>query len=371
MSVVRAEARRRWLLVAALVAALCAVPVAIAAYPASAPGPDPQALRRLVLASADEPHEGLVETRGSLGLPALPGLDEATALLSGTSRLRVWYDGPQRWRVAQLLAAGERGFQQSAEALTVWDYEREVLTRVRGRPAVRLPNASDLAPPALARRLLGMAASADRVSALPARRAAGRTAVGLRVTPAGGTTTVGALEVWADPESGLPVEVRVTPRGGARPALTSRFLDLRLARPAASAVAPRPAPGLRTTTVSAPDLLSRLASGTQERLPDTLAGRRALPGTPSISSVRGYRDGLATFLVAPLPGRYGHRVHRAAADAGAPTVEMPGEGTEAVLLRTSLLTAIVVEDDANDRVFLLVGAVRPDPLTEVARELVS
>ncbi|MGI5164515.1 hypothetical protein ACQEU3_09200 [Spirillospora sp. CA-253888] len=184
MSVVRAEARRRWLLVAALVAALCAVPVAIAAYPASSTGPDPQALRRLMLASADEPHEGLVETRGSLGLPALPGLDEATALLSGTSRLRVWYDGPRRWRVAQLLAAGERDFQQGPDALTVWDYEREVLTRVRGRPAVRLPNASDLAPPALARRLLGMAASADRVSALPARRTAGRSAVGLRVTPA-------------------------------------------------------------------------------------------------------------------------------------------------------------------------------------------
>ncbi|MGI5164516.1 hypothetical protein ACQEU3_09205 [Spirillospora sp. CA-253888] len=112
-------------------------------------------------------------------------------------------------------------------------------------------------------------------------------------------------------------------------------------------------------------------SHTHERLPSTLAGRRALPTTPSISSARGYRDGLATFLVAPLPGRYGNRLHRAAADAGAPTVEMPGEGTEAVLLRTSLLTAIVVADDANDRVFLLVGAVRPDPLTEVARELVS
>ena len=48
-----------------------------------------------------------------------------------------------------------------------------LFTQVIGAQPVRLPRAADLLPPALARRLLGIAAATDRYSRLPSRRVAG------------------------------------------------------------------------------------------------------------------------------------------------------------------------------------------------------
>ncbi|GAA1540141.1 hypothetical protein GCM10009678_23130 [Actinomadura kijaniata] len=368
MSVVRGEARRRWLVVAALAAALVAVPVTVAAWPVGASAPAPDRLRALVRAASAAPHEGLVETRGTLGLPTLPGLEDATGLLGGTNRIRVWFEEPRRWRVALLQPAGERGFQQTPGELTIWDYERELLTKVRGDPAVRLPNATDLTPPALARRLLALAGSGDRVTALPARRVAVRAAARPGVAPADPGTTIGTLEVWADPRTGFPLETRITPRETGRPALTSRFLDLELRRPDRGAVSPTPRPNLRTISVAAPDLLTRIAYRSDRRLPDTLAGRPALDSTPSVASLRAYRDGFASFLVAPLPGMYGGRVYQAALQAGAPEIRIQ-RGTVALLLRSSLLNAMLVRNWGGEPTFLIIGAVGRDRLTAVAREL--
>ncbi|GAA2614641.1 hypothetical protein SMC26_24390 [Actinomadura fulvescens] len=369
MSVVRGEARRRWLLVAALVAVLCSAPFAIAAWPVAGTGVEPQRLRGLILGSADRPYQGLVESNGSLGVPDLPGLDEATGLLGGTSRMRVWYGAPESWRVALMTATGERDFMRSKDGLAIWDYEGEQLTRIEGAPAVRLPNAADLMPPDLARRLLKLGTPADRLTGLDTRRVAGRTAAGLRVTPADTATTIGAVDIWADPETGVPLEVRIVPRGGSRAVLTTRLLDVRFARPAASAVAPRFAPGVRRSEVDTFDLLSRLASRTAERLPRRLAGRPALESTPSIASVRGYSGGFSSFVVAPLPGRYGRRVFEAARTAGAGVLAV--SHGEALAVQTSVLTAVLVRDEELGRAFLLAGPVRPELLRTAADELIS
>ncbi|MFG1997645.1 hypothetical protein ACGFNU_00690 [Spirillospora sp. NPDC048911] len=369
MSVVRGEARRRWLLVAALVAALCSAPFAIAAIPAGGTSVEPQKLRELILGSAGRPYQGVVESTGSLGLPDLPGLDEATGLLGGTSRMRVWYDARESWRVALMTATGERDFLRSKDGLAIWDYETEQLTRIQGAPAVRLPNAADLMPPDLARRMLRLATPADRVTGLDTRRVAGRAAAGLRVTTADSATTIGSVDIWADPETGVPLEVRIVPRGGGRAVLTSRLLDVRFARPAASAVAPRFSRGVRMSEVDTFDLLARLASRTAERMPGSLAGRPALDSTPSIASVRAYSGGFSSFVVAPLPGRYGRRVFEAARTAGAGQLAV--SRGEALALQTSVLTAVLVRDEPIGRTFLLAGAVRPELLRTAADELIS
>ncbi|MBO2446162.1 hypothetical protein J4573_03610 [Actinomadura barringtoniae] len=371
MSVVRGEARRRWLIVAALVAVLCSIPFVVAAYPVSAQSPDPARLRQQILASASRPYEGLVESRGSLGLPDLPGLDDSTSLLSGTSRMRAWYASSQRWRVALMTPTGERDLLQSPGRLAIWDYERELLTRVDGITAIRLPYAADLMPPDLARRLLKPTSLTDHLTALSARRVAGRDVPGLRLEPGDQDTTIGRVDVWADPKTGVPVEIQVTARGGARPALATRFLDLKLATPADAAVAPKPAPGVAAATIEAPDLLSRLASRTNARLPDSLAGRHALASTSDdVASVRGYSGGLASFAATPLPGRYGRRVFEAARTAGAGTLKI--EGGEALAIQTPLLTAVLARGTSeDDRMFLLAGAVRAEVLRTAAQELIS
>ncbi|MFC5185138.1 hypothetical protein [Actinomadura harenae] len=328
---------------------------------------------RRVLGSGARAHEGLIEVTGSLGLPDLPGLDEATGPLHGTSRMRSWYDGTRRWRLAELSTTGERDYLSNGDSFDIWDYEQNQYTRIAGHPAVRLPNATDLTPPALARRLLKLVRAQDKLTTLKPRRVAGRSADGLRVTAADPDTTVGAVDVWSDPSTGVPLEVRVVSRGTARPALTTRFLEFAPKRPAAKDVAPRPARGLPRGTVDAPDLLSRLVTFTNLRLPDRLTGREALPGTASVASIRGYAGGFGSLAVAPLPPRYGQQLVGAAQEAGAaltPLRPPRGRGGEYLMLTTPLLNAMLFHSDAGPT-FLLVGAVRPEVLTAAAGELAS
>lgn len=376
MSVVRREARRRRLVVAALVTALCSIPAVIAALPVARSSLGVDQLRARIIESARAPYQGLVESRGSLGLPDLPGLGDVTDLLGSTTRMRVWYDSPRRWRLDVITPTGERGLRQSQEDITIWDYERNFLTRVVGEPPVRLPRGSDLTPPELARRMLAMAAARDRLTELPGRRVAGVTAAGLRLAPADPTTRVGHVDVWADPASGLPVAVQVNARGNDRAVLLTRFLDLRQRRPAASVMAISPPPGTPIIEASAPDLISRLARFLLYRLPDRLAGRPALSVTgtnATDAAVRAYGDGFSTFAVLPVPGRFGRRLLDAAQEAGAAEIEITDPAgvprAQAFVIRTPLLTALAVA--GQERTFLLAGPVEQKLLVTAAAELIT
>ena len=115
-----------------------------------------------------------------------------------------------------MTGTGESDTYADGGVTYLWNYGTNLLTQVTGAEPVRLPRAPDLLPPALARRLLDTAGRADRISRLPARRIAGVDAAGLRLVPTGTGTTIGSVEIWADPASGLPVEVRISSRGSRR-----------------------------------------------------------------------------------------------------------------------------------------------------------
>jgi hypothetical protein len=364
-------------MVAALVAALCAVPVVIAALPVAGSSLSVGALRARIQASTAAPYQGLVEARGSLGLPDLPGLSDVTGLLGGTTRMRVWYDSARRWRVDVITPTGERDLRRGPQGTTTWDYERNLFTQVVGEPPVRLPRGSDLTPPDLARRLLGIAAPRDRITALSPRKVAGITGVaaaGLRVTPADPATTLRHVDVWADPDTGLPVAVQVTAKGSGQVVLSTRFLDLRQRRPAASVLTARPPRGTPNISLSAPDLISRLSRFLLYRLPDRLAGYPALPVAGDNESVRAYGTGYAAFVAVPVPGRFGRRMMEAAESAGAREVQISGPvgvpRADAFVIRTPLLTALVVSEPETDRSFLLAGPVDQKPLVTAAQQLI-
>jgi hypothetical protein len=295
--------------------------------------------------------------------------------------MRVWYDSARHWRVDVITPTGERDLHQSPQGTSTWDYERNLFTQVLGEPPIRLPRGSDLTPPDLARRLLRTAAARDRLTALPPRRVAGVAAAGLRVTPADRTTTVGHVDVWADPDTGLPVSVEVAAKGaGGRAAgpavLSTRFLDLRQRRPAASVITVTPPPGTPNLSVSAPDLISRLSRFLLYRLPDRVAGYPALEvaGARDIEGVRAYGLGYTAFAVLPVPGRFGERVTDAARSAGAQAVEVKGPvgvpSADAFLIRTPLLTALIVSENDLDRTFVLAGPVEPKLLVTAAQQLI-
>jgi hypothetical protein len=373
---------RRWSIVASGTALLCALPAVIAVLPVSASPISAPALRARILASAGVPYEGYAESTVNLGLPLLPGLHDVSLLLDGTTDQYVWYRSPAYWRADDVTGTGESDTYADGGVTYLWNYGTNLLTQVTGAEPARLPRAPDLLPPALARRLLDTAGRADRISRLPARRIAGVDAAGLRLVPAGSGTTIGAVDIWADPASGLPLEVQITGRGTAQPVLISTFLELSRTQPDLAAVIPHPAPDVGLTTTRLPNVDGVLngdgdGDGDSTPFPAQLGGLRrvALPGSPSGVAI--YGTGFSRFVLLPLPRGVGTDALNAAIQAGAGSVPLAGTGgsragTQAgVLIRTPLLSVLMVRAGFHHAVFLFTGAVTPAVLENSAGALVT
>lgn len=357
-------------------AVLCALPAVIAALPVPASPISAAALRTRILASATVPYEAYAESTVDLGLPELPDLHDVSQLLDGTTDQYVWYRSAAYWRADDITGSGDNNTYQAGESDTyqdgavtyLWDYGGSLFTQVIGAQPIRLPRAADLLPPALARRLLGIAGTGGHLSRLPTRRVAGVDAAGLRVTPAGRGTTIGAIDIWADPRTGLPVEVEITARGAAQPVLTSSFLELSQRRPGLDLVTPDPAPGIGFATTSLPNVDSVL-NGEGIRFPRRLGGNThvAIPGSPPGVAV--YGAGFSRFVLLPLPRAAGASMLNSAVDAGAAAVPLAGQ--TGALMQTPLLTVLLVQAGLGRTTFLLAGAVTPPVLERAASNLVT
>jgi hypothetical protein len=365
MRVVTRQAFRRWTIVAAGTALLCGLPAVIAAWPVPAVAASAAQLRARILSSAGVPYQGYVESTVDLGLPSLPDLGDVTALLDGTTDQYAWYLSADQWRADVLTTAGETDTYQSPEYGTYeWNYSSDLLTQILGSQPVRLPRAADLLPPALAQRLLSYAGKATRVSRLPARRIAGVDAAGLRLTPAGATSTISAVDVWADSRTGLAVEVEIFGRYSPAPVLVSQFLAVGLARPAAATVTPDLGAGINSASSSLPDV-TRILNGYGPGLPANLGGASRVAGVPGLPDVAAYGSGLGRFAVVPLPYSTGQSLLQAASSAGV-SVQL-GAGT-AVIIQTPLITVLVSEQPSAP-VYLLAGTVTASVLERAAQQL--
>jgi len=365
MRVVTRQAYRRWTIVAAGAALLCGLPALIAAWPVPATAVSSAQLRARILASAGVPYQGYAESNVDLGLPSLPDLGNVTSLLDGTTDQYAWYLSADKWRSDVLTSAGETDTYQSSEFGTYqWNYSSDLLTQILGSEPVRLPRAADLLPPALAQRLLSYAGSATRVSALPARRIAGVDAAGLRLTPAGSTSTISAVDVWADSRTGLAVEVEIFGRYSTAPVLVSQFLSVSFARPAAATLTPNLSQAVNFATSSLPDV-TRIVNGYGPALPPSLGGVARVAGVPGLPDVAAYGSGLARFAVVPLPYSTGQSLIQAASSAGV-TVHL-GSGT-AVIIQTPLVTVLVSQQSFGP-IYLLAGTVTATALEHAAQQL--
>jgi hypothetical protein len=343
------------------------VPRVPAWLPVSADAIDPHELLDRILASGERPHQGYAEITGSLALPELPRVADVTSLLTGTTRVRTWYSSPSRWRFDVISTAGERGVYGTPDGEFTWDYGANMLTRLVGTPPVRLPRAGDLLPSDLARRVLS-AAENDPVSSLPARRIAGRSAAGLRLTPADPATTIGHVDVWAEADTGLPLAVELTARGADRPVLVSRFLEFSTTPPASEVLTPKSSPGSGFSVVEAPDIADALGGRRGSRPPSQLAGR-ALHDT-DVGGVRGvgvYGTGLSAFVALPVPRGIGGDAADAVVSAGGTSSELPGG--EAFHLSIAPLSVVVARSQVARRWYLLAGLVTPELLLDAAADL--
>jgi len=320
--------------------------------------------------SANVPYMGYVDSVADLGLPDLPYLNGTTDLLDGTTDQYVWYRSPASWRADDVTGTSESDIYQVGQVTYMWDYEHGLFSKITGAQPVRLPRAADLLPPALARGLLRTAAASDRLRRLPSRRIAGIDAAGLQVTPGGRRTTIGSIGIWADPRTGLPVQVQITGLGASRPALTTSFLDLSLRRPRLSVVTPHPAPGITVATARPPNVAAVLnGDGGGMPFPRHLGytARADILGLPSGLPV--YGAGFSKFVLFPLPARAGSSALNAAANAGAAAVSVADQ--TGALMQTPLLNVLLISAGFGRTTFVLVGAVRPPLLENAASSLVA
>jgi hypothetical protein len=366
LSVVRPKAVRSWVLVAAVALVAVLVPQVPGWLPVSAASVAPAELRQRVLDSVDRPYQGYAEVNGSLQLPELPHLSDLTALLTGTTRVRTWYAAPSRWRFAVVSTAGERDVYGTPDGEYTWDYGNNQVTRLVGEVPVRVPRAGDLTPPELARRVLS-AAAGDPVTALPARRIAGRDVPGLRLTPRDPDTTIGHVDLWADPGSGVPLAVELTARGASRPVVASRFLEFDTTAPSPDVLAPQRPWGSGYSIVSAPGLADALGALGRGFPPLLLAGRTLREtNAAGLRGVGVYGTGLSAFVEVRVPGDIGAQAADAIEKAGGESEEFP-EGTVTRLTITPL--SVAVARSGFGRWYMLAGLTSSDVLRTAAREL--
>jgi hypothetical protein len=363
----RVNSRRaigRWALVAATAVLACAIPTVLASLPVSGAEPGAGVLRQRIIDSAGQTYTGYVKTQAELGLPSLTQLSDVTSLLSGFTDIRVWYRSPSQNRVDVVNTLGERDVYQTPDGVYTWDYGTNLLTEIVGTEQVRLPRAGDLVPPDLARQVLAMD-PVDPVVSLPTRRIAGITAAGLRLRPTDPATTVGQVDIWADPATGLPLQVEVTARGNTKPILASVFVDVTRDNPSDATLSPPIDAAGGVSLGAASNLLSAINQLGRFPLPAQLAGYQLQPQIPGLPGVGRYGSGMSTFVVLPLPDNVGESAQDTMTKAGATTIHMTRG--HAVLIQIPLLTVMVV--DLRFRTYLVAGFVDHAPLQQAATEL--
>ena len=350
----------RWALVGLLVAALAALPALVGALPASDADTSAATLRQQVLDSGDVAFSGYAESAGGLTLPLGETLTSVADLLSDRTTMRTWHRSAEDWRVDVVTATGETGVHRNATGTWTWDYARAEATRSQLQP-LALPAEPDLLPTELGRRFLSQARD-DELSRIGARRVAGVDALGLRLEPSEEQSSVGRVDLWVDPATGLALQVSVVAAGGDAPALDTRYLDLDLATPAASVTAFRPPPAARVLTGGALPFLDPGRTADRADVPQTLAGLPLSPVAGVPETVGVYGRSVTLLVAVPLPGRFAADVRRQLAAAPGAVVDELG-----VRLSAGPLGIMVVDGPRGG--YLLAGTVTLDALAAAAGEL--
>lgn len=374
MTEARRGAVRRWTIVGVAVALLLSLPTVVGALPAPDRGGIAATdLLARVRSSAGVAHVGLAESHGRLALPDVPQVGDLVDLVGGTTRARVWWGGPERWRVDQIEIAGETGTYYDGIGTWVWDSPERRVVRVTGEPAARLPRTTDLLPPELARRLTS-AATDDEVTRIVARRVSGRTALGLRIRPNDPDTTLGRIDIWVDPGTGLPLRVELTGNGADEPTLVTSFLDLRYADPSEDRTSFVPPPDAAFSISDAPDIAALVDRFSPYDLPDRLVGLARRDRVSGLRSGGGdgggvatYGDGYTLLVVVPLPRDAAQPILRGLERPPAMPVEVPG--ATAVAVSTPLVNGLVAT--VNRRTYVLAGTVTQPVLQRAAAALVA
>ena len=295
----------------------------------------------------------IVET-ARLGLPTLPGLDNAAslswqALVSGTHTARVWLDGRDRQRLALLGQLSESDVVHQGRDL--WTYasgSQKVEHTDLGPAPASAPEVTRATPQGAAEQALKAIDPSTAVTVDRTARVAGRAAYTLVLTPRDARSTVRKVLIAIDAERNFPLRVQVFGAASA-PAFESGFTDVSFARPAASVFRFSPPKGAKVT--SHPLHLARAglrADATRTRPAAGMQPTVLGAGWTSVVELPAGKTGVATTA------------------AGGSTAALLSRLTSTLpsgdrLVKSALLNVLLAKDGR-----ILVGAVAPAVLQQAA-----
>lgn len=373
----------RWAVPAAAFAAIVAlatVPGLVSSAGASVPNLPPLTPAEL-LAKAQtarvEAFSGTVTLRNDLGIPDLSGLGggssgSLTSLLAGTHEARVAVSGADHVRIALPEPLAETGWILSGDDLWSWDSDSQRAVHVSLADAGASHDSHDpdqhhgarperpaATPDQLAQDLLDAVTPSTDVSVRSPRYVAGRAAYELALAPKSASSTIGEITMSVDADTGLPLDVAITPAGGPSPAFELGFTSVSFDTPPASTFEFSAPPG--ATVVEASDPAAVASPGVADRHlrhgSNVQAPRqdRQAPATakPDIRTVGEAWETVVVVSGAQVPPELVRLV------AGAQRVDNGGVGGR--LVTTKIINAVLLDDGR-----ILVGAVTPDALLAAA-----
>ncbi|MGC3001346.1 LolA family protein [Streptomyces sp. G35A] len=325
---------------------------------------------------------GTVKITTDLGLPDLGGLESSlasgameqgeggssadpsarlTELASGTHTLRVAADGPDRQKVSILEDAAE--YSLIHDGKDVWGYDsksNEVYHGTVDEAAGDREHQPPATPKDFAEEALKSVDDTTSVTVDGTAQVAGRDAYKLVVEPRQSGSTVGAISIAVDHETGMPLKFTLTPSSGGSAVVDVGFTQVDFGRPAASTFDFTPPKGAEVTEDGELDH-GREHAGKPERTPkseeDLAKGPDGLKvlgeGWNSIATFDTGGEGLPTGEAGgDLGGFLGSLGDRVKGDFGTGTV-----------FSTRLVNALITEDGTA-----YVGAVTKDALVKAADE---
>ncbi|PZT68841.1 DUF2092 domain-containing protein [Streptomyces sp. SW4] len=273
----RAQRRRRTARYVVPVTVMGVAAATIGLVPALADSGDPdlpeitaQQLLQKMAESDTEQLSGTVKISTDLGLPDLGGLEDGlmsggpgagrdggssadpsarlTELASGTHTLRVAADGPDRQKVSLLQDAAEYSLIHNGK--DVWGYDSESNEVYHGtvsghaeQPRKEVP----ATPKDFAQEALKAVDDTTSVTVDGTAQVAGRDAYKLVIDPKQAGTTVGAITVAVDAETGTPLKFTLTPASGGAAVVDAGFTQVSFAKPDASTFDFTPPKGAKVT----------------------------------------------------------------------------------------------------------------------------
>ncbi|WP_217143408.1 DUF2092 domain-containing protein [Streptomyces sp. AC627_RSS907] len=334
-----------------------------------------------IAASDVQQLSGTVKISTDLGLPDLGGLESGlmsgmsggpgsgpggdeqgsaadpsaklTELVTGTHTLRVAADGPDRQKLSLLENAAE--YSLIHDGKDVWGYDsksNEVYhSTASGSPEQRAKEVP-ATPKDLTDQALKAVDDTTSVTVDGTAQVAGRDAYRLVVKPKQDGSTVGAVTVAVDAQTGMPLKFTLTPSSGGAAVVDAGFTQVTFARPDASTFDFTPPAGAKVTEGDEAAKAPEHGRAAEDGLAQQMGGLEVIgEGWNSIATFDTGGQGLPTASAGgDLGGFLGSLGDQVKGDFGSGTV-----------FKTRLVNALITDDGK-----VYAGAVTKDALVKAA-----